>query len=157
MMDSTVRKLRALDTESHLVQSVFGSAILWVALTALIIALVITPMVNRGYGPILPEIHGATPFSVVDSLTLAVTSRGDLVLNGTWVPEENFDWYVAAKLAEFSDGVVAIQVDRDVPYYRVRDAMKRLSNLGVERVFLVTDENGLGLVLSQAFLKPTKA
>ena len=147
---------RILDPESYLLQSVFGNAVLWAALTALIVSFAITPMVNRGYGPILPESHGATPFSNVNSLTLAVTSRGDLVLNGTWVPEENFDWYVSAKLAEFRSGVVAIEVDQDVPYSRVRDAMKRLADLGVERVFLVTDENGLGLVLSQAFLNPAK-
>lgn len=128
-----------------------GTVLTWVLLTVLIINWAVTPMCS--FGPIVPVSHRAEPYITTGLPRCAVTVRGDFVLNGTWVPDDVFDEYVGKHLAESRSRSISLAADREVPYSRVKAAIRRLSELGVERVYLETSQDGLGMVLAQAWLQ----
>jgi biopolymer transport protein ExbD len=154
-MHPALKNSAELRLEGGLARVVFGHAALWMGLTAWVISFAAMPMCSLGH-PDLPEGSAATPYSKAKMLTLSVTERGDLVLDGTWVPDEFFETYVGEKLAQSSTRFVSVEADRNVEYSRVRAVLKQLSDLGVEKIFLGSDQDPLGAVLPQAFLKPSE-
>ena len=127
----------------RLTQGAFSYVFVSVALVVLIIAFVTTPSHTESRSYSLPGSTTAEAFVAAGGINLVITERGDFVVDGTWVPEPNFDRFILARLAENRSAPVSIAVDGKLKYSVVREMAQRLSGLGVSRLFLVTGDNKL--------------
>ncbi len=111
-----------------------------VCLVMLIIFMVVTPMMIKGADVNLPQT--TQPEKMPESgkqVTVAMTARGDVVVQGIWVPEESVKSYFKDLFEQSPDKNIVIKGDRELKYKQVRRLMQILNDAGFSGVGLVTE------------------
>ena len=111
-----------------------------VCLVMLIIFMVVTPMMLKGADVNLPQ--AAKPDKMPEGgkqVTVAMTARGDVVVQGVWVPSENLKAFFKDLHEQSPDKNVVIKADRELRYKQVRSVMKVLNEAGFSGVGLVAE------------------
>jgi len=111
-----------------------------VCLVMLIIFMVVTPMMIKGADVNLPET--TKPEKMPEGgkqLTIAMTARGDVVVQGVWVPSDNLKAFFKDLHEQTPDKDIVIKGDRELKYKQVRSLMKVLNEAGFSGVGLVAE------------------
>lgn len=111
-----------------------------VCLVMLIIFMVVTPMMMKGADVNLPQ--SAKPEKMPEGakqLTIAMTARGDVVVNGVWVPGESLKSFFKDLHEQTPDKNVVIKADRELKYKQVRSLLKILNEAGFSGAGLVAE------------------
>jgi biopolymer transport protein TolR len=111
-----------------------------VCLVMLIIFMVVTPMMIKGADVNLPQT--TKPEKMPEGgkqVTVAMTARGDVVVQGIWVPEDSLKSFFKDLHEQNPDKNVVIKGDRDLKYKQVRRLMKVLNEAGFSGVGLVAE------------------
>jgi biopolymer transport protein ExbD len=111
-----------------------------VCLVMLIIFMVVTPMMIKGADVNLPQT--VKPEKMPEGgkqLTIAMTARGDVVVQGVWVPNESLKSFFKDLHEQTPDKDIVIKGDRELKYKQVRHLMKVLNEAGFSGVGLVAE------------------
>lgn len=111
-----------------------------VCLVMLIIFMVVTPMMLKGADVNLPQT--TKPDKMPEGgkqITVAMTARGDVVVQGVWVPAENLKAFFKDLHEQSPDKNVVIKGDRELKYKQIRSLMKVLNESGFSGVGLVAE------------------
>ena len=111
-----------------------------VCLVMLIIFMVVTPMMIKGADVNLPQT--TKPLKMPEGgkqITVAMTARGDVVVQGVWVPEDSLKSFFKDLHEQKPDGDVVIKGDKELRYKQVRRLMKVLNEAGFGGVGLVAE------------------
>jgi biopolymer transport protein TolR len=114
-----------------------------VVLVLLIIFMVVTPLLQKGFDmEIPPEVQTTLPLDP-DKFQLILTVKGDshLFLNKTEVQRQNLEEEVSKAITGHKDKIMFIQADPDLDYGYVVSLMDLCRQGGVETVALITKEN----------------
>jgi biopolymer transport protein ExbD len=106
----------------------------------LIIFMVVTPMMIKGADVNLPQT--VKPEKMPEGgkqLTIAMTARGDVVVQGVWVPNESLKSFFKDLHEQTPDKDIVIKGDRELKYKQVRHLMKVLNEAGFSGVGLVAE------------------
>jgi biopolymer transport protein TolR len=114
-----------------------------VVLVLLIIFMVVTPLLQKGFDMEIPPEVQASPIEDPTKLQLILTVKGDsrLYLNKTEVQRQNLEEEVAKAVTGHKDKVMFIQADPALDYGYVVALMDICRQGGVETVALITKEN----------------
>ena len=116
-----------------------------VCLVLLIIFMVVTPMLQKGVGVILPQTLNPTKMPEnAKQLTLAITQDGSVFVSQNWVPKENLKATLAEVHTSTPDKDVVIKADRRLKYKDVRSLMQLVNEAGFSHVGLITEKQKTG-------------
>jgi biopolymer transport protein ExbD len=127
-------------TENNVKADINVTPLVDVCLVMLIIFMVVTPMMIKGADVNLPQTP--SPAKMPEGgkqLTIAMTARGDVVVQGVWVPPENLKAFFKDLHDQSPDKDVVIKGDRELKYKQVRSLMKVLNEAGFSGVGLVAE------------------
>jgi biopolymer transport protein ExbD len=112
-----------------------------VCLVLLIIFMVVTPMLQKGVGVILPQTLNPTKMPEnAKQLTLAITQDGSVFVSQNWVPKESLKATLAEVHTSTPDKDVVIKADRRLKYKDVRSLMQLVNEAGFSHVGLITEK-----------------
>ncbi len=114
-----------------------------VVLVLLIIFMVVTPLLQKGFDmEIPPEVQTYVPPDP-DKFQLILTLRGDnrLFLNKQEVQRANLEDEVAKSITGHKDKLIFVQADPGLDYGYVVQMMDLCRQAGVENVAMITKEN----------------
>src|SRR5436309_602904 len=114
-----------------------------VCLVLLIIFMVVTPLLQKGFDMEIPPETQAEVFQDPNKLQLILTVKGDsrLFLNKTEVQRQNLEEEVSKAVMGHKDKVMFIQADPELDYSYIVILMDLCRQGGVETVALITKEN----------------
>jgi biopolymer transport protein ExbD len=114
-----------------------------VVLVLLIIFMVVTPLLQKGFDMEIPPETQASVLENPDKLQLILTVKGDsrLFLNKEEVPRQNLADEVTKAITGHKDKVMFVQADPALDYGYVVSLMDICRGAGVETVALITKEN----------------
>ena len=128
-------------------QGVYGYAFAALASLLLLLCLSLLPSWwGNHYGPFPPRAQSTQPFISSGAFVLKMTSRGELVFEGTLIPDRNLEGLVHSSLERSPGMLIGVEADKDASFSLVRALLQRLSQLGVRRVTLVTDGNPMSIL-----------
>lgn len=113
-----------------------------VVLVLLIIFMVVTPMLQRGYDLDVPQaVKTELPPDVLQKqIVVTFTKEGDYYINKEKTPFEQFEPKLTGILAGQSKKVVFLAAARNLNYGRVVSLMDAIRTAGAESIGLVTDD-----------------
>ena len=114
-----------------------------VVLVLLIIFMVVTPLLQKGFDMEIPPETQLSVLENPDKLQLILTVKGDsrLFLNKTEVQRQNLADEISKSIMGHKDKVMFIQADGGLDYGYVVMLMDICRSAGVESVALITKEN----------------
>jgi len=114
-----------------------------VVLVLLIIFMVVTPMLQKGFDMEIPPEVTQTYVPDTEKFQLVLTIRGDnrLFLNKEEVERQNLEDEVAKAITGRKDKLMFVQADGGLDYEYVVKLMDICRGAGVETVALITKEN----------------
>ena len=114
-----------------------------VVLVLLIIFMVVTPLLQKGFDMEIPPETIVSPIENPDKLQLILTVKGDsrLYLNKEEVPRQNLADEVTKAITGHKDKVMFVQADPGLDYGYVVTLMDICRGAGIETVALITKEN----------------
>ncbi len=113
-----------------------------VVLVLLIIFMVVTPLLQRGYDLDVPEaVHQDIPLEMLEKqIVVTYTKEGDLYINKERSPMAQFEAKLTGILAGQSKKLVFIAAARNLGYGDVVGVMDIIRSAGAEGIGLVTDD-----------------
>ena len=113
-----------------------------VVLVLLIIFMVVTPLLQRGYDLDVPPAVETTipPDMLQKQIVITYTKEGDRYINKEKTPREQFQARLTAILAGQSKKVVFLAAARNLNYGEVVELMDSIRSAGAESIGLVTDD-----------------
>jgi len=113
-----------------------------VVLVLLIIFMVVTPLLQRGYDLDVPEaVQEQVPVEMLQKqIVITYTKEGDLFINKDKTPQAQFEAKLTGILAGQSKKLVFIAAARNLPYGDVVGVMDLIRSAGAEGIGLVTDD-----------------
>lgn len=116
-----------------------------VCLVMLIIFMVVTPMMIKGADVNLPQTTKPEKMPEgAKQLTIAMTARGDVVVQGVWVPNENLKGFFKDLFTQSPDKNIVIKGDKDLKYKQVRELLRVLNEAGFSGAGLVAERREAG-------------
>jgi biopolymer transport protein ExbD len=114
-----------------------------VVLVLLIIFMVVTPLLQKGFDMEIPQETKAEIIPDPNKLQLILTVRGDsrMFLNKTEVQRQNLGDEISKAITGHKDKVMFIQADGGLDYGYVVSLMDICRVAGIENVALITKEN----------------
>ena len=114
-----------------------------VVLVLLIIFMVLTPFLQKGFDMEIPQESTTEVFQDPTKLQLILTVRGDsrMYLNKTEVSRNNLMDEVSKAVRGHKDKLMFVQADSELDYGYVVQLMDLCRQAGVETVALITKEN----------------
>ena len=114
-----------------------------VVLVLLIIFMVVTPLLQKGFDMEIPPETQVAAFQDTEKLQLILTIRGDnrLYLNKQEVERQNLEEEVSKAITGHKDKLMFVQADGGLDYEYVVKLMDICRGAGVETVALITKEN----------------
>jgi len=114
-----------------------------VVLVLLIIFMVVTPLLQKGFDMEIPREAQTEVFQDPTKLQLILTVKGDsrMFLNKTEVNRNNLAVEVGKAITGHKDKIMFLQADPELDYGYVVQLMDLCRQAGVESVALITKEN----------------
>jgi biopolymer transport protein TolR len=114
-----------------------------VVLVLLIIFMVVTPMLQKGFDMEIPPEVQVGPIPDTEKFQLILTIRGDnrLFLNKEEIERQNLENEVSKAIMGHKDKLMFVQADGGLDYEYVVKLMDICRGAGVETVALITKEN----------------
>ena len=114
-----------------------------VMLVLLIIFMVAAPLLTVGVPIELPRTAAAPlPSEREEPLTVALTADGEILVQNSEVPREEFNTLLRAVSEERDSGKVFLRADGELSYEAVMQVMGALNASGFNDVGLVTEQGG---------------
>jgi biopolymer transport protein ExbD len=114
-----------------------------VVLVLLIIFMVVTPLLQKGFDMEIPREAQQEVFIPTEKLQLILTVKGDsrLFLNKTEVNRNNLADEVTKAITGHKDKVMFLQADQELEYGYIVQLIDICRGAGVETVAMITKEN----------------
>jgi biopolymer transport protein ExbD len=108
-----------------------------IALTLLTLFIIVTPFLQQSLDLQLP-VAGGRPMKGEETVMVALTSGGRLMVNGQPIPRESLPGLLQSLIATSPNRPVYLSADRSVPYGQVVEIMDRIKGAGITSLGIVT-------------------
>jgi len=111
-----------------------------VCLVLLIIFMVVMPIIQQGVKVDLPKTKGEQLPGKQDQLTVTIQQDGSVWVRGTRTEESALPGILTAIHQTEPDQEVIVRGDRKLQYEKISEVLATLSDVGFERIGLVTEK-----------------
>jgi biopolymer transport protein TolR len=113
-----------------------------VCLVLLIIFMVVMPIIQQGVKVDLPKTKAGELPGKQDQLTVTIQQDGSLWVSGTRTEESALPGVLSAAHQTDPDRTVIVRGDRKLQYEKISQVLATLSDVGFDRIGLVTERKG---------------